>query len=291
MGRVFLAGHGLDPGGAQTFVPHGVTLHFHADVDTLSVTALSTAVLATGANRGSLQEYGPFAKLPNYFLSKFSDAEMAAKLTAVRREEELLLVGNEWFDPGRVQLPNPIRLCSGTCTGYRHNCKGVLGLLPQAGYDEIHILACRARFGDPQPQRTTHMAGEAQPGALFELVAQSIFELLKLAEADSVNGTRRAEEYFDQFKPEEQAILLHNPKAQNWSYNRHARDFLREHGDWTFYHFHAGQPAQERDYHLNDAELASAISRAREYYRHQLATAESEEERSAFKKTLSPGRE
>ncbi|MBA3489646.1 MAG: hypothetical protein H0T78_08910 [Longispora sp.] len=289
MGRVFVAGHGVDPGGPHSFVPDGVVLHFHADVNTKALATLSTAVLATGAAAGSLQEYGPGEQLPNYRLSKFSDAEMTARLTAVNREAELVLVGNTWFDAARVGLPSPVRLCSTPekCGQGRHSCAGVLGVLPAAGYEEIHILACREREWDGSPQTTYRMAGESKPDSFWQLAVSMADELASLAAKDAREGTHEAEAFFDAFQPEEQAIMFGYAVVQAWSYNRHARDFVREYGDDTFYRFHFSQPANEQAYHLQDATLRAAIGRARAGYLQQLAAAGSAEQRAVILEPLS----
>ncbi|MBA3488256.1 MAG: hypothetical protein H0T78_01715, partial [Longispora sp.] len=146
--------------------------------------------------------------------------------------------------------------------------------------------------GVTQFETTSRLAGEKDPGSFTQLLYDIADQLLELAAKDAAlakQGTRgrQAEEFFDQIRDDEQAILIQDPRVRLWSYNRYARDLLSEHGHRTLYHFHLSQLPDEQAHHLEDVELYAAIAQARADYWRKLATSSSEDQ-AAILDALSP---
>lgn len=141
MAKVWILSHGARiTTWPDTFVPADKTVHYYADYDQNTLRVNGLAALSAG----DIQPTKSFAggdPISDYFLSKFSDAELAQHFASEssRTGGPMLTIGGD--------LPDNLALCTNpnNCAAPAHSCDGLFGRVAE---DEIHLVACRGAF-DP----------------------------------------------------------------------------------------------------------------------------------------------
>jgi hypothetical protein len=185
MSKVWILSHGARvTTWPDTVVPTGKTVHYYADFDENTLRVNGLAAISAG-NIAPTESFAGGAAISDYFLSAFTDAELAQHFASEssRTGGPMLTIGGD--------LPDDLPLCSNpnNCTA-QHSCTGLFGLVQQ---DEIHLVACRGAIGQDNGlgwqlgNETAHNAGPGedtvQDSYAMEL-NQHAGELLELAKTD-----------------------------------------------------------------------------------------------------------
>jgi putative adhesin Stv-like protein len=159
MSKVWILSHGARvTTWPDTRVPAGKTVHYYADFDenTLRVNGLAAINAGTIA---PTQSFAAGATISDYFLSAFTDAELAQHFASESSATggPMLTIGGD--------LPDDLALCTDphNCTD-QHGCDGLFGRVQQ---DEIHLVACRGAMGQENGlgwRLGTDSAHNAAPG-------------------------------------------------------------------------------------------------------------------------------
>lgn len=182
MGTAFVLGHGgYDPELPWTFVPAGVTVHFHADFDEKILLANVVAILSDGAI-SPRESYASGQEIPNYCLAIYNDRQLISHM-AIRPRlpgATTYFVGAEVSGPGLASLPaftdhglavaggpllplhtGPAPGSNEKCSpgqGHAHSCRGLFAEL--RAESDLHLLACRTSMGRTSPPSTLSLGAE-----------------------------------------------------------------------------------------------------------------------------------
>jgi len=145
----FIVGHGvIEASGPETLVPEGRTITFYTDVGLQFWQVYGMAALQMNDATSGFKTYQSGEKVPNYFMSKYSDNERTRFATVADEAANAIYVGDG--------IPSNIRLCEATddamCGGGRHICGGVFGRID----DDIIYLSCRSVEGVADPGQDTY---------------------------------------------------------------------------------------------------------------------------------------
>ncbi|MEU6284024.1 putative adhesin [Streptomyces sp. NPDC047028] len=161
---LYLGAHGarIPP---DTFVPEGMTALFYADLDMAMPQVYSQLALSgrfDPRKAGADHAYGAGDRIPNYLLTRISDAEQ------VMLRQGSLVPEEQWIFVGDGVIPDRVTLCTSpdACwpdTGappppeHHRGCRGLLGMMR---VHEIYLTACRNWPGNPAV--TSHVAGDQE---------------------------------------------------------------------------------------------------------------------------------
>ena len=262
MANAFLLCHGSRIDGRDaTFVPEGRTISFYSEFDENTLRTHGLAALNAG-DIAPNETYQGGTQIPNYSLSRFSDAEMAQHLAVESSltDGTLYFLGDAPFANERTALCTTPVACQASYPQHAPGCQGVFNVITE---EDIYSVSCRGVRGQ-QNTGTRVMEGTTEFSDELGEMARSLLAQ-KAADPDA------AMEYFLSLPEGTRQMMLGYVNIQTWvnDYFQNggtappaavleARAFVQSHGDIAFVDYAEQFGDQQRSIVLAEDDLLKA---------------------------------